>query len=438
MKSKNIPQQHKKYFLLFFIVLLSLTIFATVALANFSTIKVDAAVVNVRTGPGLSYDVMSQVGAGDTVNVLEEKNEWYKVRLSNDRIGWVASWLVNNTEISAATNTVGTITGEKINVRSESNEQAEIIGSVVKRTELTVLFQENGWTQVQYNQQVAWVNSNFIEVKAAAVQEAPQTVATKDNSNADVQTISIRTEGTRIRTSPSTDSKVVLTASQGQSFSYIGTEGDWYHVKASDGTEGYVANWLVDLSATAEAAPTAQISSLSEATIVIDPGHGGSDPGAEGSNYYESEITLSTAEILADRLRQSGANVILTRTTDTDVGLRDRAYISNQAKADVFISIHYDSTPNPNEGSGTTTYYYSDSNKALAKAVNNGLSKGPLPNNGYRFGDHQVTRENAQPALLLEMGYVNNDTDSALITTKSYQQTMSNHIVDALTNYFNK
>lgn len=73
MKSKNIPQQHKKYFLLFFIVLLSLTIFATVALANFSTIKVDAAVVNVRTGPGLSYDVMSQVGAGDTVNVLEEK-----------------------------------------------------------------------------------------------------------------------------------------------------------------------------------------------------------------------------------------------------------------------------------------------------------------------------------------------------------------------------
>ncbi|MEG2505012.1 MAG: N-acetylmuramoyl-L-alanine amidase, partial [Carnobacterium sp.] len=213
---------------------------------------------------------------------------------------------------------------------------------------------------------------------------------------------------------------------------------DWYHVKASDGTEGYVANWLVDLSATAEAAPTAQISSLSEATIVIDPGHGGSDPGAEGSNYYESEITLSTAEILADRLRQSGANVILTRTTDTDVGLRDRAYISNQAKADVFISIHYDSTPNPNEGSGTTTYYYSDSNKALAKAVNNGLSKGPLPNNGYRFGDHQVTRENAQPALLLEMGYVNNDTDSALITTKSYQQTMSNHIVDALTNYFNK
>jgi len=59
--------------------------------------------------------------------------------------GWVASWLVNNTEISAATNTMGTVTGEKINIRSESNDQAAIIGSVTKGTELTVLYQENGW-----------------------------------------------------------------------------------------------------------------------------------------------------------------------------------------------------------------------------------------------------------------------------------------------------
>lgn len=434
MIPKTLPDKHKKSFLIFFIVLLGLTIFATVALANFSTIKVDAAVVNVRTGPGLSYDVMSQVGAGDTVNVLETKNEWYKVRLSNDKIGWVASWLVNNTEISAATNTVGTITGEQINVRSENNENAAILGAVVKGTELTVLFQENGWTQVQYNQQVAWVSSKFIEVKAASVQQAPTTVATANDKNANIQTISIRTEWTRIRNGPSTNNQVVMTASQGQNFSYIGTEGDWYHVRSTNGTEGYVANWLVDLSASAKTAPAAQVTSLSEATIVIDPGHGGSDPGAEGSNYYESEITLSTAKILAQQLEQSGANVILTRTSDADVSLSNRAYMSNQAKADVFISIHYDSTPSPNQGSGTTTYYYSDKNKDLAKSINNALAKGPLPNNGYRFGDHQVTRENTQPAVLLEMGYVNNSTDSSLITTKGYQQTMATNIVNALNN----
>lgn len=438
MIPKTLPDKHKKSFLLFFIVLIGLTIFATVALANFSTIKVDAAVVNVRTGPGLSYDIMSQVGAGDTVNVLEEKNEWYKVRLSNDKIGWVASWLVNNTEISAATNTIGTITGEQINIRSESSTDAEIIGTATKGTELTVLFQENGWTQVQYNQQVGWVSSKFVEVTAGSVQEAPTTVTTENNNAASVQTISIRTEGTRIRTGPSTNEKVVMTATKGQNFSYLGTEGDWYHVKADNGTEGYVANWLVDLSASSETAPTANVTSLSEATIVIDPGHGGTDPGAEGSDYYESSVTLSTAKILAQQLEQSGANVILTRSSDTDVSLANRAYMSNQANADVFISIHYDSTPSPNQGSGTTTYYYSDKNKDLAKTINNALALGPLPNNGYRFGDHQVTRENNQPAVLLEMGYVNNSTDSSYITTKDYQQTMSTNIVNALNSYFSK
>ncbi|MFS7180617.1 SH3 domain-containing protein [Serratia proteamaculans] len=56
---------------------------------------------------------------------------------------------------------MGTVTGEKINIRSESNDQAAIIGSVTKGTELTVLYQEIGWTQIQYNQQVAGLVQNL-------------------------------------------------------------------------------------------------------------------------------------------------------------------------------------------------------------------------------------------------------------------------------------
>lgn len=439
MEQTTMPRNHKKTFLLFFILLISLTAFATMALANYSTIKIDAAVVNVRTGPGLSYDTMTQIGAGDRVNILEEKNNWYKVRLSNDKIGWVASWLVNNTEISAATNTMGTVTGEKINIRSESNDQAAIIGSVTKGTELTVLYQENGWTQIQYNQQVAWISSKFIDVKPASVQqEAPTTVSTTDEKSASIKTITIRNEEANIRSAPGTTSSLVTTATKGQNFDYVGTSGDWYHIRNDAGIDGYVASWLVDLSADTSSAPLANVSSLAEATVVIDAGHGGDDPGAEASTFYEKEATLKTAQTLAAKLKAVGANVILTRDSDKSVSLRQRPAISNQAKADVFISIHYDSTENPNDGSGTTTYYYHERDKALAKIVNEGLTNGPLPNNGVRFGDFQVTRENTQPALLLELGYVNNTTDSSMINTDSYRGKISNTIVQSLNQYFKK
>ena len=107
VENKLTLKKPKKIVTLFIIALfIGLTAFATVVLANQGTIKVDASVVNVRTGPGLSYDIMTQVTGGEKVTMLTEENEWYKVRLSNDQIGWIASWLIENTEVSAATNKI--------------------------------------------------------------------------------------------------------------------------------------------------------------------------------------------------------------------------------------------------------------------------------------------------------------------------------------------
>ncbi|ALV21185.1 MULTISPECIES: N-acetylmuramoyl-L-alanine amidase [Carnobacterium] len=419
------------------LIFISLTTFATVALANQSTIKVDASVVNIRTGPGLSYDIMTQVVGGEKVNVIAEENEWYKIRMSNDQIGWVASWLIGNTEISAASNKIGTVTGEPVNIRSEGHSNAEIIGTVAKGTELTVLFQQGGWTQIQYNGQVAWISSELIEVTTPTKETAPSSVATKTNSEAPIETITIRSDGTNIRSGPSVDKSVVIKASKGDSFTYLSTEGDWYQIQAADGQTGYVANWVVDLSADKTAAPTANITSLAEATIVIDAGHGGEDPGAPGGTYNEKEATLKTAKLLAERLKRAGANVVLTRSSDTSVSLNQRVVTSNQAAADVFISIHYDSTETPNEISGTTTYYYHEKDKGLANQINAQLEQnGPLPNNGVRFGDYYVTRENTRPAVLLELGYLNHYIDRSTINTDSYRQSVVESIYQALDHYF--
>ncbi|MFA5423985.1 MAG: N-acetylmuramoyl-L-alanine amidase, partial [Phycisphaerae bacterium] len=80
-------------------------------------------------------------------------------------------------------------------------------------------------------------------------------------------------------------------------------------------------------------------------TVVIDPGHGGKDPGAISvKGFYEKTVNLSVARKIADRLRSRGLNVILTRNSDVFVELEQRAAIANQRKADLFVSIHADSS----------------------------------------------------------------------------------------------
>src|SRR5690625_348570 len=90
---------NKKAFIAFFILLISLTFGAMVALANENTVRVETAVLNVRLGPGLSHEVLTQAKENDRLFLLGEENKWYKVRLNNDQVGWVASWLVSSGEI---------------------------------------------------------------------------------------------------------------------------------------------------------------------------------------------------------------------------------------------------------------------------------------------------------------------------------------------------
>lgn len=424
----------KNHFLLIVALALFLTFGALTVMARDNTVVVEASVLNVRTGPGLSYDIMTQVTEDQELNVIEEENEWYKVRLANDRIGWVASWLVKNTEVTPATNSLGVVNTPQVNIRREASTNSDVLGVVPEGTEMTVLFEQNGWTQVQYMGQVAWISSELIDI-IGPISEAAEQASNEETSSSG--TVTIRTNGTNIRSQPSIEAAVLTTAQQGETLEVIGSEGDWYAVTLANGETGYVANWVVDLSTSDSPAPVAQVTSISEATIVIDAGHGGHDPGAVTDYYNEKTITLDTAIRLANRLRDTGANVILTREADQFISLNDRVWEAHRTNADVFISLHYDALEQANVMSGTTTYYYSDQDFPLAEGINGALQQyGPLPNNGVRRGDYFVLRENAQPSVLLELGYLNNDHDIRVVNTDAYQATIVEAIYQALNEYF--
>lgn len=413
----------------------------TVALANYTNIIVEASTVNVRLGPGLGYDILTQVQGGSMVNVLDEENEWYKVRLDDGRIGWVASWLINNTEVAASQNLVATINEYSVNLRAENNEQAEVIGSAEAGEVFTLLYEENGWSQIHYNNQTAWVLSELVTITAGTLPNENTTDTTEQVATPTSQdSVVVLQDNVNVRSGPTLQDGVIEVANAGTVYAFQNNIGDFVEVLTNNGETGYIANWLVESSVatTTQTRVPAITTTLSEATIVIDPGHGGADPGAIGDYMYEKQATVDTAAIIAQKLESVGANVILTRTGDESISLEERAYLSNSYGADLFISIHYDSTPEGVYATGTTTYYYADSDNYVADLINDELSKNlPLPNNGSRFGNFLVLRENAQPAILLELGYMNNPDDVATFNTSHYQNLVADSILNALTDYFN-
>ena len=144
-------------------------------------------------------------------------------------------------------------------------------------------------------------------------------------------------------------------------------------------------------------------------TIVIDPGHGGKDPGAVYAGYKEKDIVLPIALYLGGFLSNM-ANCIYTRTADVYVPLRDRVFIANNVKADMFISIHVNASPKHN-ARGEEIWIYPGSIKSakLADSIATFIDEiAPGKFRGVKEGKFYVLRKTKMPAVLIEVGFIDN------------------------------
>jgi N-acetylmuramoyl-L-alanine amidase len=184
--------------------------------------------------------------------------------------------------------------------------------------------------------------------------------------------------------------------------------------------------------------------------IAIDPGHGGSDPGAIGlARTQEKDITLAISLKVKDLLEQAGATVLMTRVTDKDVygpgasdvdELKARTTVANAGKADIFLSIHINSFVNRTVG-GTATYYYQKTSydgllaQCLQKnvAANDGLeNRGKLPANFY------VIKHTAMPASLLEVAFISNPDEENLLNDPQFEQKVAAGVVQGMDEFFTR
>jgi len=225
----------------------------------------------------------------------------------------------------------------------------------------------------------------------------------------------------------------------------------------------------------------------SKKIIVLDPGHGGRDPGATSRKRYEKDVTLKITKYLKADLERKGFKVYMTRTKDVYVKLSTRTKYANKKHADIFVSIHANAAPKNrvSKAQGVESYFLSPARSARAKRVAALENKGEMTGMGWSSKDSLLTILNQakitaankmaidiqknmlyslrktygknvikdggvregpfwvlvgaqMPSVLLEVGYITHPKEGYRITTKKYQQLIAQGIAEGIESYFIK
>lgn len=175
--------------------------------------------------------------------------------------------------------------------------------------------------------------------------------------------------------------------------------------------------------------------------VIIDPGHGGSDVGAEYNGRYEKDDNLALAVLVNKKLHEMGIDSALTRSTDKKISLEKRCMIANRKKAELFVSLHRNSA----EGAkGVEVWIESDNSEAdrnLAQRIINeleeaGISKNRGVKSGYARGegDYYVNSHSDMPSCLVELGFISSEEDNRLFDEKldEYAKAIADAIAKSL------
>ena len=178
--------------------------------------------------------------------------------------------------------------------------------------------------------------------------------------------------------------------------------------------------------------------------VIIDAGHGGTDPGAlgviEDVTYSEKDLDLTVATKVVKILKENGVSVVMTREGDTYPSLDERYEMANLYNAVIFTSIHANSTTTPTP-EGFEVYYSTLNNseemglssEELAKAVSKEIGKNvETKNRGVKTADHVVTKNCTMPAILIEMGFMSNPQELALMLTEEFSDAFAKGIADGI------
>jgi N-acetylmuramoyl-L-alanine amidase len=246
----------------------------------------------------------------------------------------------------------------------------------------------------------------------------------------------VTTDNLNFRSGPSTLYSVKGQFNSGEEVKVAYYLGEWAYIKVNS-KQGFVHSTYLSKTDVTDIEGI-----LNNETLIIDPGHGGTDPGASGYGLLEKNVVLDTSIRLKNYLESSPFNVKLTRKTDIYPELEERVAFAKQNNGDIFISVHanaYDGT-----GTGTESYYYKSANnsyvqesKALSTYLQNRLIDAwNLTDRGVKSKNLHVLRENSMPASLVELGFIDNKSDNAKLASAEWRQKAAKALYLGILDYY--
>jgi N-acetylmuramoyl-L-alanine amidase len=241
------------------------------------------------------------------------------------------------------------------------------------------------------------------------------------------------TDSLNVRTGPSSEYNIILALKKGELVKVLASQNGWDKIVTKNGYAGWCnSNYLEE------------VLPLEGRVILLDPGHGGHDPGSISfSGKYEKHINLDVAFNLKEILNKAGASVYMTRTNDTYITNKDRGRMADKLGADILLSIHHNSLTNSNYF-GLSTYYNTINHKDpsygynLAEAIYlNAITINGVYRDGILDRNYEVLRETNTPAALIEIGFMSNPKEEMNIHNISFQNTVAEKIADGIIDYFN-
>jgi N-acetylmuramoyl-L-alanine amidase len=235
------------------LLIISLTWLTLLCLANTAwadTGVIKGSVVNIRSGPGTNHEIVGTIYEGTQVTISQKQGDWYKISVGNTS-GWVASSL-----ITAQSSAKVTVTGTTVNLRSGPGTNYGVVGQVSKGDTLTLINTEGDWYKVKTSDGKVSYIATSLASKADAGSTAPSQTHPPTQPSVSGKQVQVVSGPINVRSGPGTNYDKVGTIPDQGVFPVVNTQGDWHKIRLTDGTNAWVAAWLVKEVTGTSTAPT--------------------------------------------------------------------------------------------------------------------------------------------------------------------------------------
>ena len=389
--------------------------------------------LNVRTAPNATASILGVVNTGGKLSVYGVEGNWLKVSYQG-LYAYVNKSYVKFLEQNG--NTIGSATKQvkanvDLNLYYKPTSSSKKITLISPGTKLSVYKEIDGYYLTMVDGIPGYI------VKSSTTDVEVSTPSTSTNTNTVTSTIAkVTVGGLNMRDSASTDGKVLKSLDKGTTLTVQSISGYWAKVSVG-GVTGYVNKSYVKLI-------NQSGSSIKNRIIILDPGHGGKDPGAVKESYTEKAIVLKVGNLVRQKLEAAGAKVYMTRTGDTYPTLEQRVAFTKNNYGEIYVSIHVNSSTS-SSAKGTETFYnvttgdqYEEDQK-LATYINNEIvTNANMQNRGVKKADYYVIKNMIIPSVLVELGFISNTEDRQKLINDKYVEIYAQSIYKGIVDYYGK